>query len=216
MSRIVLTGYIVGSYETNVYLLHREEEQDTILVDPGACGKQLVDEAEKEGLHIVAILLTHGHYDHIGSVNEVVKETKARVYMSKDEEKLAQDTEANLSAKHNCPVVVYPDYLLNDNEVFTVAGISIRCIFTPGHTGGSCCYYIEDTGDKENEAPILLSGDTLFQESVGRTDFPTSSTSRLISSIQDKLFLLPDETMVYPGHGGITSIGHEKQFNSMV
>ena len=98
------------------------------------------------------------------------------------------------------------DVYVKDGQTLELAGISLRVIATPGHTQGSCCYYAEEAG-------ILVAGDTLFQESVGRSDFPTGSSSTLIRSVQDKLFALPDETRVYPGHGESTTIGHEKRYN---
>ena len=103
-----------------------------------------------------------------------------------------------------CQVV--PDVLFRDGEEFTLLGITGKVIATPGHTGGSCCYYFEEAG-------ILIAGDTLFAESVGRTDLATGSMSALSRSIKERLFALPDETKVYPGHGESTTIGHEKQYN---
>ena len=104
---------------------------------------------------------------------------------------------------------VTPDYLYEDGEVISAAGMSAKLIATPGHTSGSCCFYFEEDG-------ILISGDTLFDESVGRTDFPTSSTGELIRSVKEKLFVLPEDTVVYPGHGEVTTIGHEKLYNPFI
>ena len=102
-----------------------------------------------------------------------------------------------------------PDRYLKENEEITIADMTCRLIATPGHTVGSCCYYFEEAG-------ILVAGDTLFQESVGRTDLATGSMSALTRSVKEKLFLLPDETKVYPGHGESTTIGHEKEYNPFV
>lgn len=217
-AKVVVNGYVVGMIQTNVYFLHREGEREAVLVDPADHGSALTDEAERLGLKITSILLTHAHFDHIGGVKEMVQRTGAKVYISELEQRLIYDTDANLSAEYRNPKTVEPDVLLRDGETVTLAGMNIRCISTPGHTEGSCCYYIEETGRNSGKPcpPILLSGDTLFEESVGRTDFPTGSMSALVRSVREKLFTLPDDTLVYPGHGGMTQIGHEKQFNAMV
>lgn len=229
--RVVIGGYIVGMIQTNVYYLHREGNPETILVDPADQGDALVDALEGMGLSIAAILLTHAHFDHIGGVTDVKKRTGASVYICEKETRLIHDTEANLSAMYHRPTTVEPDVFLRDGEYRTIADITFRCIWTPGHTEGSCCYYIEDTGAESADQasvdsstvqtgakcpPILISGDTLFEESVGRTDFPTGSMSSLVRSVREKLLILPDNTLVYPGHGGMTTIGHEKQFNPCV
>ena len=112
----------------------------------------------------------------------------------------------NVSEMAGRACTVSADEYLKDGQEIEVAGMTLQVIATPGHTGGSCCYYLKEAG-------FLLSGDTLFQESVGRTDFPTGSMSSLVRSIKEKLFVLPDEVKVYPGHGGATTIGYEKENN---
>lgn len=219
MNKVLIGGYVVGMIQTNVYYLHREGKAETILVDPADQGDALVNALEGIGLKIVAIFLTHAHFDHIGGVRDVVKRTGAPVYISEKESRLIHDTEANLSASYHNPKTVDPDYFLRDGEKVTVAGITLECLSTPGHTEGSCCYYIKETGtepDGKKCPPILLSGDTLFEESVGRTDMPTGSMSAIVRSVREKLLVLPEETEVYPGHGGMTMIGHEKRFNPCV
>ena len=211
-NKVIIGGYVVGMIQTNVYYLHLENCSETILVDPADQGEALVKALKEQGLQITEVLLTHGHFDHIGGVKEVVDETGAKVYACELEENLLQDPQLNLSADYRSPKTVKPDVLLKDGEEITLAGMTIRCIATPGHTEGSCCYYLKETGAE----PILLAGDTLFEESVGRTDFPTGSMSQLVRSVRDKLFLLPDETYVYPGHSGATTIGHEKAYNTMI
>ncbi len=210
--RIIIQKYVVGIEYTNVYFLHKEGSGETVLVDPADHGDALADAMEKQGLHVCAVLLTHAHFDHIGGVRELTARTGAKVYIGEKETLLIRDPEANLSAAYTTPTTVQPDVFLKDGEEVTLAGITFRCLTTPGHTEGSCCYYISNTGD----VPILLAGDTLFEESVGRTDFPTGSMSALVRSIRDKLLPLPEETRVYPGHGGMTTIGHERKFNPML
>ncbi len=188
-AKILIKGYVVGMIQTNVYFLYREGEKEAVLVDPADHGNALVEEAKRLGLKITAVLLTHAHFDHIGGVKEVVQRTGAKVYISELEKRLIHDTDANLSAEYRNPKTVEPDVFLRDGETVMLAGMN---------------------------PPILLSGDTLFEESVGRTDFPTGSMSALVRSVKERLFALPDDTLVYPGHGGMTQIGHEKQFNAMV
>ena len=160
-----------------------------------------------EGLRLKAVLLTHGHGDHILAVNDLKKTFGIPVYAAADEESLLRDPDRNLSASlFGCPVTVGPDVLLRDGETFEAAGISLRMLLTPGHTPGSCCYYSE-------EEKILFSGDTLFCASVGRTDFPGGSSRELLRSIREKLLVLPEDVTVYPGHGESTSIGYEKKYN---
>ncbi len=209
---IIIQKYVVGIEYTNVYILHREGSAETVVVDPADHGDALADAMDKQGLHVCAILLTHAHFDHIGGVKELAERTGATVHIGEKETRLICDTDANLSAIYGPPKTVQPDVFLKDDEEVTLAGITFRCLTTPGHTEGSCCYYVPNS----DTAPILLAGDTLFEESVGRTDFPTGSMSALVRSVREKLLVLPEETIVYPGHGGVTTIGHEKQFNPML
>lgn len=210
--RIVIGGYIVGFIQTNAWFLRRESRQDGILVDPGDHGKELARAMEEKNLKIQAVLLTHGHFDHIGGVQEFVDETHAKVYACEKEKHLLASPGDNLSEGYNRPTICRPDVFVKEGDILNLAGIRLRVIETPGHTEGSCCYYIEDTG----EDPFLLAGDTLFRGSVGRTDMPTGSESDIIRSVKNKLFLLPDNTKVFPGHGETTTIGYEKMYNCIV
>ena len=153
-----------------------------------------------------AILLTHGHFDHIGAANEVREHYGIKVYASCDEEKLLASPARNLSNAYGMSLRVTADVLHNDGDILELAGLKIKAIHTPGHTAGGTCYYIES--DK-----TLMSGDTLFAGSVGRTDYPTASSAAMMESLHDKLRKLPDDTDVYPGHGEFTTIEYEKQNN---
>ena len=156
-----------------------------------------------------AILLTHGHFDHIGAANEVREHYGIKIYASCDEEKLLASPARNLSNAYGMSLRVTADVLHNDGDILELAGLKIKAIHTPGHTAGGTCYYIES--DK-----TLMSGDTLFAGSVGRTDYPTASSAAMMESLHDKLCMLPDDTDVYPGHGEFTTIGYEKQNNQFM
>ena len=133
----------------------------------------------------------------------------APIYAYEEEKVLCEDAVTNVSEQVGRPYTVIPDRYLKDGEKITIAGMDCRLIGTPGHTVGSCCYYFEEDG-------ILIAGDTLFQDSVGRTDLATGSMSALVRSVREKLFTLPEETKVYPGHGESTTIGHEKKYNPFI
>ncbi|MBO5503124.1 MAG: MBL fold metallo-hydrolase [Lachnospiraceae bacterium] len=197
---------------TNFYYMHLEGSQDAIVFDPADSGKELADVLQQEGLTIRAIFLTHAHFDHIFGVKAMKEATGAPVYAYEGEKGLCGSSQLNQSAMVGRPCTVEPDVWLKDGEVTELCGIRLKTLATPGHTEGSCCFYAED----EEGGHFLISGDTLFEESVGRTDLPTGSFSDLARSIREVLFGLPDDTLVFPGHMGETTIGHEKQFNYMV
>ena len=207
MKKIRIGCYVVGMVQTNFYFLHLEGEKETIVFDPADYGKEIYDELTRQGLEIKAIFLTHGHFDHIMGVKALKEACGAPVYASALEKDLLTDPYLNTSAQYGRSCVVEPDHWLIDGETVTAAGMTLRMISTPGHTEGSCCYYIEETGGD----PILLSGDTLFENSVGRTDLPTGDMHDIVESIRTKLYKLPDNTQDYTGHGGSTTIEHEKK-----
>lgn len=202
----------LGMVATNFYFVFDPENTDengkkhVICFDPGDKGKNIYDYLSEKDFVVDLILLTHGHFDHIGGVEELKELTGAKVGCYEKEQAICKDPHLNLSNYYGMNMCVTPDILYKDGDIIEAAGLSCKLIATPGHTSGGCCFYFED-------ADILISGDTLFEESVGRTDFPTSSTSELIRSVQERLFVLPDETYVYPGHGEMTTIGHEKEYN---
>ena len=209
MSSIKIGRMAIGSYQTNCYFVYREDSKKAVVIDPADNGAQIYSALERNGFTVEAILLTHGHFDHIWGSNELREVSGAKIYALDEEKVLCEDVKYNLSAMVGRAYTVVPDTYVREGDVLTFDSMDFKVIATPGHTIGSCCYYVEKAG-------ILISGDTLFQESTGRTDFPTGSMSSIVRSIREKLFILPDETKVYPGHGDSTTIAYEKKYNPFV
>ena len=209
MSGIKIGRMVLSMCQTNCYFLYREDAKECILIDPADQGQQIYNALSKNGFTIQAILVTHGHFDHIWGANEVRSLAGVKMYAYEQEKELLNSEKLNVSKGAGRPYTVEADIYLKDGETLTVADMTCKCIATPGHTAGSCCYYFEDAG-------ILVSGDTLFQESVGRTDLPTGNMRTLMNSVKQKLFVLPEETKVYPGHGESTTIGYEKKYNPFI
>ncbi len=201
--------FVTGIISTNCYLAMNEETRQTVVIDPAACPKKMLEYIQEQELEIVGILLTHGHFDHIMGIDGFLEKFKVPVYVHEAEEETMNDPTLNLSISYTNGYTFSKAQYLRDGQVLQLAGMEFQVIHTPGHTPGGCCYYVED-------ASVLFSGDTLFQCSIGRTDFPNSSTAELVHSVREKLFLLPEETKVYPGHMGETMIGYEKKHNPYV
>ena len=201
--------FSVGILGTNCYLAVNEETLETVIVDPGACPKKLLSYIAEENLKPAAILLTHGHFDHIMGVDGFLKEFSIPVYVHEDDRDAMNDARLNQSRTYTSGYTFSDAVYVKDQEILKLAGYDMEVIHTPGHTMGCCCYYIASED-------VLFSGDTLFQNSVGRTDFENSSTSALVRSVRERLFVLPDDTHVYPGHSVETMIGYEKTHNPYV
>ncbi len=209
MSKIKIGRMVVGAVQTNCYFLHNADTNEVVVIDPGDKGKMIYQELTARGYKIKAVLLTHGHFDHIMGADDIRKSAGVLVYLGEHEEKLISDAQLNVSAMFGTPYTTKADVFVKDGEILELAGMKIKVLHTPGHTAGGVSYYLEEEG-------ILICGDTLFLESVGRTDFPTSSAQELKTAIHEKLFTLPDDVYVYPGHGPTTTIGHEKENNPFV
>ena len=197
---------VLGMVQTNCYFLYEEGCTETIIVDPADKGDEIYKKMTEAGFRVAGILLTHGHFDHIMGAPKLRELTGARIYALDAEKEVCEDPHVNCSAQTGRPCSVKADVYVKDGEEIELAGITFHVIATPGHTKGSCCYYFE-------QDEVLLSGDTLFAESVGRTDLPTGSMGELTRSLRDKLAVLPESVRVYPGHESKTTIGHEKAYN---
>lgn len=201
-------GLQVGMIGTNCYLAVNDDTREGFIVDPGGDDKVIAKRLAEYDIKPVAILLTHGHFDHIMAVNEL-KEAypDIQVYAcAYEKELLAEPTMNSSMGLIRSPYSTAADKYVNDAEKITVAGMEVEVIATPGHTRGGVCYYLKNDS-------ILFSGDTLFCESYGRTDLPTGNAHLLVESIHKLFEMLPDETKVFPGHGEGTSIGYEKRNN---
>ena len=190
---------VVGAVQTNCYFVYN--------IDPGDEEQAISIFISQKGFKPVAILLTHGHFDHTGAVEGLKAKYGIKVYAALEERETLQDPYINLSSQlMGKRIVLEADEWLEDGQIIELIGEKIKCLLTPGHTEGGMCFYFTGSG-------MLFSGDTLFEQSVGRTDFPGGSMSKLVQSIRTKLFVLPDYLKVYPGHGMMTTIGDEKIMN---
>lgn len=197
-------------FEEVSYVVHQPEQAECFVVDPGFQPERLIQRIEQEELEVVAILNTHGHVDHIAG-NAALKERypSAPLIVGANEARLLTDPFLNLSAMGG-QAIISPtaDLLVHDGQTLEVIGLSLEVREIPGHSPGHVVYVW-----KEGDPPVVFGGDVLFAGSVGRFDFPGGNGELLIQGIHDKLYTLPDHTVVYPGHGLPTTIGEEKQTN---
>lgn len=198
--------FIYGSCIANSYVITKENSDKAVLIDCCGANKKILDYISECGCELSAILLTHGHFDHIEGIMDLKEKTGAKVYIFNSENKFLSDRSLNLSDTEDLTENGYnsADVLLADGDVIKVGDFEIKVIHTPGHTSGSVCYMIGDE---------IFTGDTLFKQSIGRCDFPTGDYNTEIDSIYNKLFSLGDDVTVYPGHGFSTTIGKEKEEN---
>ncbi len=212
MPNIIVKTIPVGPLETNCYLVIDSETKDAVLIDPGAEADELLSILDDEKVALRGVLLTHGHGDHIGAVGKIISEKNVPLWIHSDDAVMLTDSEKNLSAMLGLFITTdHPYNDLVDDETINFGSIQIKVLHTPGHTRGGVSLYIPN----ENN-PILLSGDTLFKGDVGRCDLPGGSWETLRKSILEKLYVLPDNTVVYPGHGDSSTIGNEKITNNYV
>ena len=184
----------LGAYQTNCYIVWDAGADSCVVIDPGYDPEIVLDKASALGKTVCAVLLTHGHFDHVGGVRGIAEKTNCPVYIH--EKELSQPEEMTAGPLHyTCTY--------GEGDMLSLAGLSVRVLHTPGHTQGSVCLLCEDT---------MFSGDTLFMGSMGRVDFPGGSWSQMMASL-DRLKTLPGDYRVYPGHGPATRLSEERQFN---
>ncbi|MDV3428394.1 MAG: MBL fold metallo-hydrolase [Bacillota bacterium] len=198
---------ITGVYAVNSYILFDESSKETAVIDPGGDEQEITDEIDKLGGSLKYVILTHGHFDHTGGVYGLVKKSGAKLIINKKDEDLVLGKENVYGPYSPDGSFVKADFYVKEGDEFYLGENKIRAIETPGHTPGGMSYYTEGN---------LFSGDTLFLLSVGRCDLYGGDYNAIISSIKDKLFNLPEDTVVYPGHGPKTLIKNEKRFNQFV
>jgi hydroxyacylglutathione hydrolase len=203
---------VLGAYQTNSYVLRADDaSSECVVVDTGLSAETLTAFLQTKSLTPKALILTHGHGDHIAGVPELLALwPDMLIYAHQLEADVLLDPNLNLTTMTGTPMTLDGEihYVVQD-QIIEAAGITLKALHTPGHTQGGMSLYGEEKG-------VVFAGDTLFADSVGRTDFPGGSQTVLIQSIRDQLFALPDETRVYPGHGPSTTIGHEKQHNPYI
>ncbi|MCR4590790.1 MAG: MBL fold metallo-hydrolase [Lachnospiraceae bacterium] len=206
---------VLGPVGTNCYIFSNEDTKEAVVFDPGDRGDKVYEYLKDSGLTLAAVILTHGHFDHITGVPALLRMSKDNgekplLYASEDEKNLLSDAILNCSGTAmsygSDGVTLEADHYLKDGEELEIAGLKIKCIKTPGHTEGSMSFFMEDER-------MLVAGDTVFEGSVGRTDLPTGSDAELQRSISEKIAVLPEFTYILPGHGPETTIRDEKQYN---
>lgn len=198
---------VLGMCATNTYYAYNEDTKEGLIIDPADSPDSITAKADRLGFVPKAILITHGHFDHVLAMDAVRDRYGIKVYAGRTEKEVLHSPDMNLTLSFTGNGKTFDaDIYLADGEEFDAAGYHIRAIEVPGHTIGGMCYYFP-------EEKILFSGDTLFCESVGRSDFPGGSGAALCRGIMDKLFVLPQDVKVYPGHMEETTIGSEIRYN---
>lgn len=202
----MIEGRAMGAMGANCYLYACMESKKAVIIDPGADGKRIYRWVSEKGFKVDYILLTHGHVDHIGAVDELRELLRdVSVGIHADDAGMLTDGRKNLSSYFGSGLVLKKaDILLQDGQELTIGKERIKVISTPGHSPGGVCFLCSEG---------LFSGDTLFAGSIGRTDFPGGSMNQLLDGVKKKLLILPEATRVFPGHGEETSIGEEKRDN---
>lgn len=195
----------IGIYSANCYIVGCEDTNEVFIVDPGGGADIILNEINKKNLNVKYIILTHGHGDHIGGIVKLKNEINAPILVHKDDEDMLLDSSLNLTSMMSIDKIeIKPNRLLDDNDIINIGNLEAKIIHTPGHTKGSICIKVKDA---------LITGDTLFKGSIGRSDLYGGDHETLINSIKSKLLILDEDIKVYPGHGDSSTIKYEKKNN---
>ncbi len=204
-----IKSFVVGPIDVNCFIVH-DDTMEGIVIDPGGGAKHILSYIGSNNINIRAVVDTHGHGDHIGANDEIRDALKAPLYIHELDNPMLSDARLNLSAYMGYNALSRPaEHFLAEGDTLSFGETTLKVIHTPGHSPGGICLLDESDG-------VVFVGDTLFQGSIGRTDFPGGSYSQLVDGIRKKLLTLPDETKVLTGHGGMTTIGDEKRFNAFL
>jgi len=203
---VIIRKLELNPFGSNCYIVGSESTKEGMIIDPGMMAEEILKHVEDLGLKIKVIVLTHAHMDHTGALAEVKEATDAEVAMHADDAPLLRGSNPMMRMPGVSREPPAPDRLLKEGDVIEIGDLHFRVLHTPGHSPGGICLL-----EKDNE--IVFTGDTLFQFSIGRTDFPGGSHDGLVQNINDKLMILSDNTTVCPGHGPDTTIGVERRVN---
>lgn len=206
-----LLGFPLGMWQTNCYLLHPQGRPEAWIIDAGFDPEPMLEAIRERNLSPVAVVLTHAHLDHIAGLEDIRRAfPEIPILIHPAEKQFLLQPDLNLSAFWERPVVApAATGFLEHGQIIQLGDFKFQVRHTPGHSPGGICLY-------QKESNLLIAGDTLFYESIGRSDFPTSSGPQLIRSIRQQILTLPDETRVYPGHGPETTVGHERRYNPFI
>lgn len=205
MGQIEIKSMTLGMVATNCYLIINKENKEALLVDPADNALRISNVIEENGCTLKAILLTHGHFDHIMALNDLKKRYNVPVYAHEEEEDVLKQSSLNLSGSIGQIYTTQADVYVKDGEHLKLAGLDVIVLYTPGHTKGGACYYFP-------EEKVLRAEITLFLV-PSDVQFSDRKYVTLVRSVKEQLFVLPDDVRVYPGHDSVTSIGYEKQYN---
>ncbi len=205
---MIIKTFIEPPIDNNNYLIIDEETKDAALIDCSSIDDRIDDELEKQGANLKYILLTHGHFDHVVGIRPNRFKTNPQIVMNKEDLDWLNKTNQYLPM-FGMPEITIPniDLFVEDNDTIKLGTISIKVLHTPGHTQGGVCYLAENK---------LFSGDTIFREAVGRCDLEGGNFDQIVESIENKIFTLPTDTIIYPGHGNTTTVGWEKEHNKFL
>ena len=209
MKKAMIEQLVLGMVGTNTWLIKNKESNELLIIDPADESARIDEKIDRMGGIPVAVLLTHGHFDHMLAADDLRDEYGIPIIACAAEQQVLTDSIKNLSGSWASAHVLLADQWVCDGKKLELAGFSIEVFHTPGHTAGSCCYYLP-------EEEVLFSGDTLFAQSVGRTDFPGGSSAEIVRSLHKLVDTLPEDTEVFPGHDASTTIGYEKRYNPFV